>query len=62
MNAMRTEDHLSARPMQRHETEKTSARAVIRAHAIPGFWVRREWLNADPLRIGHTPNFPDWQA
>jgi Uma2 family endonuclease len=22
---------------------------LIRAQAIPGFWVRREWLNADPL-------------
>jgi Uma2 family endonuclease len=22
---------------------------VIRAHAIRGFWVRREWLSADPL-------------
>lgn len=22
---------------------------LIRAQAIPGFWVRRDWLNADPL-------------
>jgi Uma2 family endonuclease len=29
--------------------EFAAAEAVIRAHVIPGFWVRREWLNADPL-------------
>jgi Uma2 family endonuclease len=29
--------------------EFAAGEPVIRAHAIPGFWVRREWLNADPL-------------
>jgi Uma2 family endonuclease len=29
--------------------EFASGEPVICAHAIPGFWVRREWLNADPL-------------
>jgi len=29
--------------------EFAAGEAVICAHAIPGFWVRREWLNADPL-------------
>jgi Uma2 family endonuclease len=29
--------------------EFAAGEALIRAHAIPGFWVRREWLNADPL-------------
>ena len=23
--------------------------SVIRAHAIPGFWLGREWLNGEPL-------------
>jgi Uma2 family endonuclease len=29
--------------------EFAAGEPLIRAHAIPGFWVRREWLNADPL-------------
>jgi Uma2 family endonuclease len=29
--------------------EFASGEPVIRAHAIPGFWVQRDWLNADPL-------------
>lgn len=29
--------------------EFAAGEPVIRAHALPGFWVRREWLNADPL-------------
>jgi Uma2 family endonuclease len=29
--------------------EFAAGEPVIRAHAIPGCWVRREWLNADPL-------------
>ena len=29
--------------------EFAAGETVIRAHAIPGFWVRREWLHADSL-------------
>jgi len=29
--------------------EFAAGEPVIRAHAISGFWVRREWFNADPL-------------